>query len=88
MVSKFSVFTDLPDGLIDAGNPPSHVDIKLGDVLLVCGVTEELFLHGVQLLLHEDHGERAGLDGQALPNVRHAIIQPGHTLLLLRLLVV
>ena len=58
----------MPDGLIDAGNPPSHVDIELGDVLLVCGVTEELFLHGVQLLLREDHGERAELDGQALPN--------------------
>ena len=78
----------MPDGLIDSGDLPSHVDIKLGGVLLLRGVTEELFLHGVQLLLREDHGGGAGLDTQALPNPRHAIAQSGHTLLLLRLQVV
>ena len=78
----------MPDGRLDSGDLPSHVDIKLEGVLLLRGVTEELFLSRVQLLLCEDHGGRAGLDEQALPNVRHANAQPGHTLLLLRLLVV
>ena len=81
-------------GRLASGDLSSHVDIKLGGgggVLLLRGVTEELFLRGVQLLLREDHGGRAGLDGLALrplPNVRHAIAQSGHTLLPLRLLVV
>ena len=30
------------DGLIDAGNPPSHVDIKLGGVIYLRGATQEL----------------------------------------------
>ena len=57
-------------GRLASGDLSSHVDIKLGGVggvLLLRGVTDELFLRGVQLLHREDHGGRAAATAKCAP---------------------